>query len=100
MAAPVEVGKSVQARVLDVVKADRILDLSLRPELVQAGNQESTKKKNKKVLFLEGSSCLLVSDSFICDYRIAELVCYVFFILLMFSNLRISHDILNQPREL
>lgn len=48
---PVEVGDSVQARVLDVVKADRIVDLTVRPELLQVNKHDSTKKKekNKKV---------------------------------------------------
>ncbi|KAG0628431.1 hypothetical protein M758_1G025900 [Ceratodon purpureus] len=45
---PVEVGKSVQARVLDVVKADGIVDLTLRPELLEVGKQETTKSKKEK----------------------------------------------------
>jgi len=44
---PVEVGKSVQARVLDVVKADRIVDLTLRPELLEVSNKETTKSKKE-----------------------------------------------------
>lgn len=44
---PVEVGDSVQARVLDVVKADRIVDLTVRPELLQVNKHDSTKKKEK-----------------------------------------------------
>ena len=53
MGVPVEVGKPVQARVLDVVKADAIVDLTLRSELVQVSNSEETKskKKNKKVRY-------------------------------------------------
>lgn len=48
MGDPVEVGKSVQARVLDVVKTDGIVDLTLRPELLQVSKQETTKSKNEK----------------------------------------------------
>jgi predicted RNA-binding protein with RPS1 domain len=49
---PVEVGKPVQARVLDVVKTDGIVDLTLRSELLQVSKEETTKskkEKNKKV---------------------------------------------------
>lgn len=52
MGDPVEVGKPVQAKVLDVVKADGIVDLTLRPELLHVSKQETTKskkEKNKKV---------------------------------------------------
>lgn len=48
-----EVGKSVHARVLDVVKADGIVDLTLRPELLHVTTTEalkSKKEKHKKVL--------------------------------------------------
>jgi predicted RNA-binding protein with RPS1 domain len=45
----VEVGKSVQARVLDIVKADGIVDLTLRPELLQLTKQEtSTSESGRK----------------------------------------------------
>jgi hypothetical protein len=60
---PVEVGKPVQARVLDVVKTDGIVDLTLRSELLQVSKEETTKskkEKNKKVWPLPCSE--LVAD--------------------------------------
>lgn len=43
-----EVGKSVQARVLDIVKADGIVDLTLRPELLQLTKQEISEGESRK----------------------------------------------------
>ena len=48
MGDPVEVGKLVQARVLDIVKLDGIVDLTLRPELLQVSKQDTTKNKKEK----------------------------------------------------
>lgn len=48
MGETVEVGKKVKARVLDVVKADGIVDLTLRPELF-APAQSKKKTAESKV---------------------------------------------------
>lgn len=59
---PVEVGKPVQARVLDVVKADGIVDLTLRPELLQVSKQETIKSKKEKKKKVWPSPCSELID--------------------------------------
>ena len=52
--ASVKIGNVVQARVLDIVKSDGIVDLTLRPELMQHSKLEESKQKplTKKVCIL------------------------------------------------
>lgn len=46
----VETGSTIQAAVLDVSKTERLVDLSLKPELVdKRKGQNSSRKTSKKV---------------------------------------------------
>lgn len=67
-----EVGKSVQARVLDIVKADGIVDLTLRPELLQFTEQETSTSESgrKKVCTKPGLMDLhVLSASFLFPHE-------------------------------
>jgi hypothetical protein len=60
---PVEIGQNVTARILDIVKSDGIVDLSLRPDLVKSETvaKSSVNKMARKVpkLFLIVYFCVL-----------------------------------------
>lgn len=44
----VEVGSTVHAAVLDVAKADRVIDLSLKPEFKDKLNKDNSENRPKK----------------------------------------------------
>lgn len=46
----VDIGSTVKATILDVVKKDRLVDLSLKPELVNRYTENNDSQTPKKVL--------------------------------------------------
>lgn len=46
----VDIGSTVKATILDVSKMDRLVDLSLKPELVNRSMETSSSKTPKKVI--------------------------------------------------
>jgi hypothetical protein len=87
----VEVGQRVQARVLDVAKADGIVDLTLRTHLLQVKEPEPSsakKEKNKlKVVHCHSSSGMA---ALACSRFIRGLSCAVVFCLNYLVNLGVQ----------
>jgi hypothetical protein len=88
----VEVGQTVQARVLDVAKADGIVDLTLRTHLLQVKEPEPSsakKEKNKlKVVHCHSSSGMA---ALACSRFIQGLSCAVVFCLNYLVNLGVQN---------
>ncbi len=86
-----EVGQRVQARVLDVAKADGIVDLTLRTHLLQVKEPEPSsakKEKNKlKVVHCHSSSGMA---ALACSRFIQGLSCAVVFCLNYLVNLAVQ----------
>ncbi len=87
-----EVGQTVQARVLDVAKADGIVDLTLRTHLLQVKEPEPSsakKEKNKlKVVHCHSSSGMA---ALACSRFIQGLSCAVVFCLNYLVNLGVQN---------
>ncbi len=88
-----EVGQRVQARVLDVAKADGIVDLTLRTHLLQVKEPEPSsakKEKNKlKVVHCHSSSGMaaLACSRFIQGLSCAVVFCLNYLVLIVLFGL-------------
>ena len=61
-----ETGSIVQAAVLDVAKAERLVDLSLKPEFIEKSREESSKgQTHKKVKPISYSLFLYSLDKYL-----------------------------------
>lgn len=60
----VEIGSVIRAVVLDVAKAERLVDLSLRPELIDKSKEQSSSKNSQKKVKLVNFEHPLKNDMF------------------------------------